>query len=423
MWAYSLAVLALWVINPELRRLYDWRFGFASIEIISVLPILALLPHVWSLTVGGGWTRLPRSLALAAWCWLGAFGYGLILGIVNGNTFPAAYAFGEFAIPAVLGLWVAADPVPAAIALRRVSRTIFVVTSFAAAYGIVQFVALPAWDALWLNNVIAGGATSFGRPEPFQVRVFSVLNAPGPFGNYLAFVLLFALPRLSLRRPWLLAQMPLWLVAFGLTLDRSGWLMFAVGFCVYAVLSPQRLALIATLAVIVGVFAGIATLGSALPGSDVFTTTIGERLATLTDLSTDHSASDRQDVYARGIDLFWLAPAGRGLGVVGTSAKLGSAGATVDFDSGFLARLIELGIPGLLMLCASWYLLIAGERGAAGTRASLDARAMVVGATVALFALQLSGDVAGVLVVLLWLIAACGARTDEVLPDRVLVVA
>ena len=51
-------------------------------------------------------------------------------------------------------------------------------------YGIYQFLVAPPWDAFWLQNVTKRFTDpSFGRPEPIMIRIWSTLNAPGPFGG------------------------------------------------------------------------------------------------------------------------------------------------------------------------------------------------------------------------------------------------
>jgi hypothetical protein len=51
MWWYTLAVLVIRVINSELRRLCDWKFGFSQVEILAVLPPVCLIPGIYSLTL------------------------------------------------------------------------------------------------------------------------------------------------------------------------------------------------------------------------------------------------------------------------------------------------------------------------------------------------------------------------------------
>lgn len=426
MWSYTLIVLGLWIVNPGLKRVIDWQFGASQVSVLSLIPLLALIPHLWSLSIGGGWQRLPPPLFRSVWLWLGAFGYAYIIGIVNGNLLPGTYAFVNFVFPIGLGLWIAASGATLAIVFKRIGRFLLLMTTIISAYGIVQFVLVPPWDAAWLHNAIAQHALSFGLPIPFQIRVFSLLNSPGPFGNFMAVMLLFALPQLSLRRPWSIAQIPVWLVAFGLSLDRTGWLMFAIGLLIYGALAPRRTAFLATIATSLVLLGAFSLALPAIVGNDLVTANISERLTTLSDVTADRSANEREQLYATELEHFQEVPFGfgRGLGTVGTATKLSDAAVTNDFDSGILARLIEMGFPGFALFGASLATLFGmslkiwrnGKAEGDGFRQSVGALAISV--EVGLLALEFSGDVSGVLLLALWLVVGVAGSAYQAVPER-----
>lgn len=426
MWWYTFGVLVLWVVNPELRRLYEWRFGAGPVDVFPLLPFMAVVPHFWSLTLGGGWQRLPRLLVVAAWVWLGAFGYALFVSIVNGNILPGAYTFLNFILPLGIGLWIAADEQPFAKTYERVTRLLFGVTTVISIYGIVQYVVAPAWDTLWLQNVIATGSTSFGRPAPFLIRVWSMLASPGPFGNFMAVMLLLALPQLSLRRPWLLAQIPVWLIAFALSLDRSGWLLFASGAVVYLIFAPRRGALLVSAAFSTALLAGLVVLLPVVTGNAAVITNLSDRFATFSDLDSDQSANDRRNLYDTGAQLVTDRPFGSGLGVVGTATKLGEAEATTSFDSGFLSRLVEMGLPGATLLLAAYGILgwaIFGVWKRAGSTQDYrlqSVASMALAVELALVGAHLSGDINGLLLLGMWLVAGLAVRTAPAARARAL---
>jgi putative inorganic carbon (HCO3(-)) transporter len=349
MWWYTLAVLVIWVTNSELRRLYDWKFGFSQVEVLAMLPLLCLIPHIYSLTIGGGWKRLPRLPLIAAWIWVGGFTYALVIAFLSGNALPGSYAFITFVFPIAIGLWIAADGTAFPVAYGRVTRLLFALTTIISVYGIIQYVAPPIWDLVWLQNIVDSGTTTFGHPAPFQVRVFSMLNSPGTFAVFMAMMTVLVLPELSLRKPLLLLQMPLWFIAFGLSLVRTGWIMFAIGVAVYLIFAPRRGALLASFGLTAALVAGLVAILPAATGNDQVVTSLNARFATLTDLEEDESGRERQDLYGQGLLYIASAPLGQGLGVIGVSTKLGDAGSSTSFDSGFLGRLLEMGIPGAAM--------------------------------------------------------------------------
>jgi putative inorganic carbon (HCO3(-)) transporter len=426
MWWYTLSVLVLWIVNPELRRLHDWAFGFSQVEIISLLPLVSLGPHVWSLTMGGGWKRLPPAMAMAAWCWIGGFLYAFLLALLNGNLFAGTYSFLTFVVPIGLGLWVAADQTPMSVSYVRITKVLFGLTTILSVYGIIQYVFLPPWDAFWLQNVSAQGALSFGKPFPYQVRVFSMLNSPGPFGSFMACMLLMSFPTIGPPRTSLLAQMPFWLIAFGLSLDRSGWLMFAVGLFVFVCLSPRPAMVVTMIAASTALLAILLTVLPGVIGNDMIFTSINDRLGSFSSLESDDSAEQRQALIGNGLEDFLSAPLGRGLGITGTSAKLGEAGATLDYDNGFLARLIEMGVPGSLLYGSTFAvmffaLLRLWRRAKRNADAAIQGvAAMAIGLEFALLSLLVSGDVSGLLVLLLWLLV-CMAVQDGRRPAAVAV--
>ncbi len=420
MWWYTLGALVLCVVNSELRRICEWRFIPIS-SMLPLLPFLAVIPHVWSLTYGGGWQRLPRPLLIAAWLWLGAFGYGLTIAVVSGNILSSSYTFASFVLPIGIGLWVAADRTPFARAYARITSLLFALTTVVSAYGIVQYVVAPEWDCLWLRGAMAEGALSFGRPEPFAIRVFSMLPSPGPFGTFMAIMLLLALPQLSIRRPWLLAQLPVWFVAFGLSLDRSGWLVFAFGAIVYLALTPRRGPLLAAAAISGALIVGFTLLLPAAVGNDTIMNTLNARFSTFSDLDRDRSSNDRRFLYDSSVAMIAQAPLGRGLGIFGTATKIGSPPTNQYIDSGFIARMVEMGPPGFCLFVTTFGLLGAIILGVwrqarcTGNTALQSVAGAAFAILSALFGFQLSGEIGGLPMLMLWLTSGLAIRGQSAL--------
>ncbi len=418
MWYYTLTVIALWIVSPELRRLYDWRHGFSEISAFSALPLVAAVPHVFSLAYGGGWKRLSRPLAIAATLWIGGFTYALVLGLVADNGLAALFAYANFTLPIAVGLWIAADDLSFEVAVVRVVRFLFATATVVSLYGLYQFARLPPWDAYWLHS-IARESKSFGLPIPYAVRVFSVLNSPGFLGSVLAITLLVSLPFLSVRKPWVLLQAPIWIVAIGLSRDRTGWIMLVVGLVVYFAISRGRGALVGSigaLALIFGASLGMVTLYS---GSTHVFDTIAERLDTFTDPSRDISVIDREKLYENGLGDLMLAPFGQGLGLYGTATKLSTSARTTDLDSGILGRFTEMGFPGALMMIASLglvaltsYLLLYEARKLGDERACAI-MAVVLATEASFVVLEVSLDATGLMFLYLWILAALALRAER----------
>jgi putative inorganic carbon (HCO3(-)) transporter len=424
MWWYTLGVIVLWVVNPELRRVYDMYFGLAQIELLSILPLVSVIPHLWSITVGGGWRRLPRILSYAAWIWVGGFTYAFVIAIFSGNLLSGTFSFVTFVFPIGVGLWIAADPAPFLVTFRRLTRVLFALTTLVSIYGIVQYVVAPAWDVFWLRSVIETGNTSFGLPAPFQIRVFSALSDPGTLAIFLAWMLLLALPELSIRKPLLLVQIPIWLITFGLTLGRTAWLMVALGLVTYLIVSPRRNRLIVPLGVTATLVAGLTFVLPLAIGNPEMLNSLSTRFATFSNLENDQSRQDRQGIYEAGPEMIQSAPFGQGLGVLGASTRLAAKGETTDFDSGLLGRAVEMGLPGAVLYAIPLLLLFGGslrvwaQAGATSDKMLQSVAGMALGVQVAFAYLLLAHDVTGVCSVLFWIIECLAIRELLTNPTR-----
>jgi putative inorganic carbon (hco3(-)) transporter len=418
MWYYTLAVISLWIASPEIRRVYDWNFGFSEVSPIAILPLIAVFPHIVSLLYGGGWKRLSRPIAIAAILWITGFTYALVLGLVYGNGLPALYAYANFVLPIAVGLWMAADASSFDVAIVRVTRFLFAAATAVSLYGMYQFARLPAWDAYWLQS-IAHESRAFGLPMPYEVRVFSVLNSPGTLGAALAITLIASLPFLSIRKPWVLIQAVIWLVTFGLTRDRTGWLVLAVGLVVYLAIARGRLVLVRSagvLALILVSSVGIVTFYS---GNVRVLDTMTSRLDSLQDLSNDVSVIDRERLYEDRLGDLAVAPFGQGLGLYGTATKLSDSNRTTDLDSGVLARFVEMGFPGALMMAASLALvamtslLLIAEARKRGDERACAMMAVALATEAGILVLEVSLDVTGVGLLYLWILVALALRAER----------
>ncbi len=416
MWWYALGVIAWWLVNPEIRRLVDWKAGFNSVSIISGIPLALLLPFWYDVVARGSWRRLPIPMLIAAWCWIGAFVYGLAIALAGARLLPAAYVFADFMLPLGIGLWVATrDEISAGEALERISRVVFAGATVLSIYAIIQYVLVPPWDVYWMVNA---GIGSIGKPFPFQVRVFSTLNSAGPFAFFMFVALAFVTPKLSLKRPWLLVQVGIWIAAFGLTSVRSAWLAYAVFLLVYFVLSPRRFYAMRAAALIAVLAVGMTLSLSAITGSTAATQNVIDRFSTLGNAGNDESAIDRQSQYAAAMADFAEAPIGQGLGLVNTANKLTNAGQSGNgLDSGIFARLLEMGAIGGTLFFVG--LVVPIGSGLAGWSSATRARdveaattlAMAIGILVALLSLELSGDAGRALTgMYTWIFAAYVTR-------------
>lgn len=340
-WVFVYSVLLLWTLIPEVRRLVDFRLGYNSISLISIVPLVSLLPFAAAFLYLRA-KKLHRAMAICAWLWFGGFTCSFAVGIANGDKFATTYAFVEFVLPTLFGLWLATVDAPSAVVFDKISGFLLWLATPIALYGVFQFVSPPAWDQAWMRHA---HIVSIGLPEPFMLRPFSTLNGPGTFADFLVTVILLSLPRLGRIKLVQIAQLTLLIGTLALTMVRSSWLAFALGVVAYIAMSPRRGRNFT-------IFAGVGILGailvfnaSNLLGSGQAGQDLSRRFATLTDLSNDSSYTNRQQYLGTILADALSQPLGQGLGVVGAAAKL-TSGQTVDFDNGYVARLVEMGYFG-----------------------------------------------------------------------------
>lgn len=200
--------------------------------------------------------------------------------------------------------------------------------------------------------------------------------------------------------------------------------MFAIGLVVYLIFTSRRQSALTAVMASVFLLIGCASVLSVTIGNDAIMTSITQRLDTFSDLNSDRSANDREGVYTDGIQELLEAPFGRGLGVVGTSTKLTKTAWTTDFDSGILARLIELGIPGFILFAWSIIAVLSlllhfwkiSKR--SKNPQMQDIMAMALAGVISLVALELSGDVTGLLLLILWIFPSLATHLGEPRRER-----
>ena len=330
-------VLWTWILTPFLRRVFDLHFGFHPASPLLVGPVLAtavsgltLLRHATSLRRT---TFVPFALAMTALL------YAYIVGLFQQSFVAATYDLLNWGAPLLFGLHLALE-------WRRFPRMRGVMTQVAlwallvtALYGLVQFVDPPAWDRAW---VVDAEMYSVGVPVPFLIRVFSTLNAPGPYGVLLVFAVLVGLPA---PQRWKFVALALGLTALLLTKTRSAWAALLLGALVLQLRQPLRnlprqwiaLAVVLLLA------------APAITHPRVMRAVAG-RAASLSSIEDDRSYRERLAITNYVVSHLEHDPVGDGLGLLGGAGKLqatnGRKLAVSALDSGVLEIFSVMGWMG-----------------------------------------------------------------------------
>jgi putative inorganic carbon (hco3(-)) transporter len=349
-WVAILVVISAWALVPELRRLIDWKVGFNSISVVSVLPLLALVPFALPFIYGKQLAKIPWPMLVLGWIWLGGFTFSLAVAATTGSLFAALYSFAQFCLPTIFGLWVASLSIPVRELFDRVAIFMLWLATPLALYGALQFAAPPPWDVTWM---LYAKITSIGVPLPFQLRPFSTLNSPGIFADFLVMTIMLNLPRLRSIKPIAMAQLAFLMAILILTMVRSDWIALVVGVVTYIVMSPGRAKNLTILGGVVVLISVLVVNVSALLGSSAAGSDLSTRLDTFSNLGDDVSYNERSRYWGEPVIAAAESPLGQGLGVLGTAAKLGDSGTTHDFDNGYVARFTEMGYFGTLCYAAT----------------------------------------------------------------------
>lgn len=360
-WRWVALTITAFVFTPELRRLIDWKIHFSSIDIVSPLPLVMLIPVAWfafkqrKRLVGS-----PFVMILAGWTI--SMGYGALVGVIQKAPMTSAYAFALFVLPISVAAWMLTTDMSARQMLQRFARLLLLLGGLTGAYGVFQFVVAPPWDTAWLQSIEAG---SFGDPVPFGIRVFSVLNGPGIMATFLASVIVITVTTLDVRKFWELCAVASIFVSLILSMVRTSWLNVLLGLAVLALVHPRRMRAgmnIALLAVIsvVAVFGFLA-----VSPDESFRLTLAQRLSTFQSLSEDGSAVARANAANEALKASLDNPQGIGLGASGTPAKLTPQSTSAYFyqadpaiDNGYISRIYETGFFGFFAFTVTMLLAV-----------------------------------------------------------------
>jgi O-Antigen ligase len=349
----------LWHVSPGIRRIVDYQTGgWDPRNPMSLTPFL-----VSGLAAIGVVRRLPelRRRRLLPWAVaIACLAYGYCVGLLRAGPLAATHALVTWLVPLGFGLYCALEWRRYPECAGAVRRAFLFGSLVLALYGIWQFLDPPPWDRIWM---VSSGMYSVGRAFPYEVRVFSLVNAPLPFATILVGGLLVALSGRGAPR---VASLALGTIALLLSLVRSVWLAGLVGIVVYLASLPARAArpLVTAALLVFGTVAAVPLLAPA-ELAEPTVRIVRDRLLTFTDLRHDVSFEDRTSFLDNIATTVVDEPLGQGLGSTGVSSTLGGAddAGIRDFDNGVFAVLYSLGwVGGVGFLAAALAVLLLSLR-------------------------------------------------------------
>ncbi|MBW4647422.1 MAG: O-antigen ligase family protein [Kastovskya adunca ATA6-11-RM4] len=377
----------LWFLSPLIRRLADFRSSYTESSpmllapyLVAGLTVITLWKHLSTAHRQGG---LPFVLSF-----LGVI-YGLLIGLVTSKPVALAEPFLAWLIPVTFGFHLFMNWREYPSYRQNIQRTFLWGVLIMGIYGIVQFVSLPEWDRLWLDN---SGLASAGTSENGEVRVWSTMNSGEPFAAYMAGGLLLLF---SCQSPLLLPASVSGFLSFFLSTVRSAWLGWFAGAIALAAFLKQSLQIR-----LIAVVAIIALCVIPLTTMEPFSEKISNRIESLSNIEEDRSATVRRDMYDSllGVALSKFVGDGLGNGVG---------------DSGFLSMFFQIGWFGVIFYMGGMILLVL--RLFQGSEGSFDlfaaaARAIVVSCLVRL---PVNGVIGGGSGVLLWGFIGIGIAANK----------
>ncbi len=322
---YTGFVWWLFFLTPLIRRVADFRAGtFSESSPILLAPYAAIIVCAHTLYLNLSKTReqgsAPFVIAIAGVI------YGYMVGLINTSDFTkVTVSFLEWMSPLLFAyhLYIYWDRYPAY--CRNFQRVFLWGVLIMGAYGVYQYLVAPEWDRLWLINA-PGMLSTAGKPVPLGIRVWSTMNAPGPFSCYMATGLLILF---SCQSILVLPTAGLGALAFLLSAVRTGWIGWFFGMIVIStsIQPKQQFKLVIAMVVLAALVIPLATI-------EPFSSTIISRVETLSDITNDGSYQERQFLYKALFDEAITTYIGKGLSLGG------------GFDSAVLVMLFELGWIG-----------------------------------------------------------------------------
>lgn len=225
--------------------------------------------------------------------------------------------------------------------LREIKNVFLFGTIAMGLYGLLQFIYVPPWENFYLNSEFV--STSFGTPEPFNIRIFSTMNSPfSCSGMLIAGILFFLSSPIKINNFFVILPS---LISLILTRVRSGWIGFSVGiFFLFFVRNNKAHKKTYLLIFILFSVIGVILLSSVEP----FSSKISPRFQSLFSLEDDVALNVRKEALELVLAGSLFEPLGHGFG----TTPLSEAGFS-EGDGIILNMLFWFGLFGSLIYLLS----------------------------------------------------------------------
>ena len=331
--------LWMWFLTPLIRRIIDYQSGFQTPGPSTFASFLVTIPTFITLV-----RELPRQYNknLPIFVCLGAILYSFVIGLIQNPLDKVIVHTLWWSCPISFGFYLLINWRNYLNFRQVIQRAFFWAVLVMGLYGLWQFCTAPSWDVFWLNSI---EATSFGSPFPFEIRVFSTMNAPQTFGKVMAVGLLTLFGKKNGIIKYVAA------IAGYLTLllsqARAAWLGWITGLLILVLSMRLRY----QIKIILGIaFALIVLLPliHVLPWAE----TITSRIDSLSSLESDVSLNARLEGYDNLLISALSQVTGKGLGYIIQGAGIGAN------DGSILTAFFNLGWIGVIAYFIGFSMLL-----------------------------------------------------------------
>jgi hypothetical protein len=328
----------IWFLTAFVRRLADYRSSYTEPSplllapyLVTALTLVTVFQHLPKARREGG---LPFILPLVG------VSYGFLIGLINNPPFEVTRGFLDWLTPLTFGFHLIINWRNFPNYYQNIQRTLAWGILVMGVYGIYQYVVAPEWDRLWLIN--SGMTTSQGSPVPlpFGIRVFSTMNSQEPFAAVMAAGLLLLFNKSGVLN---LFASGAGYLAFLLSLVRSAWIGWLAGLLTLgsSLKSKNQMRLVITISIMALIIFPLTTL-------EPFSTTINQRVQTLTNVQEDGSYKERTEFLGIASDQAFTNLLGSGINaqfydsaLLGSFLNLGWLG-SICYFSGMLSFIVKL---------------------------------------------------------------------------------
>lgn len=335
----------LWFLGVFVRRVIDYQSNDITPGIYELTPIAVTMISFATLL-----RHLPKTYnrdSLPFILCLGSIFYSFLNGLIQRNSLNVVVYFAlRLSSPILFSFHLFINWRDYPSYRQTIQRAFLWGVLVMGVYGIWQFSSLPEWDKFWLDQIGKSlGAESNSTSEYFG-RVFSTALAPQHFAGIMIAGLLLLLCNKD--SPINFAATGIGYLTFLLSRSRAGWMGWLIGLFFFIPSLNSRLKMRVFVVIVLS-----SLLVIPLTFIEPFSTIIGSRLETFSNLEDDHSLNVRQEGYNELLNEALAEVFGRGAG-------FGLAeGADISvFDGAVLPMLFSLGWFGVLPFLVGTLLLL-----------------------------------------------------------------